>query len=139
MRPIDLQSVPGCHQELQDCANGMAYLDHMFGKVMDDLDRTRETWEAVEADAVREVRERVTKAATAVEVRGAVNDWIVNRADARDAREAYREAIRRREKIERWMKTLEKRLSAAQTAHNGQLALRAGEDAPGPNRPLRTA
>ena len=139
MRDIDLQSVPGCHQELQDCANGMAYLDHLFGRVMDDLDRTRETWEAVEADAVREVRERVTKAATAVEVRGAVNDWIVNRADARDAREAYREAHRRKEKIERWMKTLEKRLSAAQTAHNGQLALRAGEDAPGPNRPLRAA
>ena len=131
MRQIDLQTVPGCIEEIQNCSNGMAWLDHQFGKALDDIDRTRETWEAVESDAVREVRERVPKAATAVEVRGAVNDWIVNRADARAAREDHRAALRHREKVERWMKTLEKRLSAAQTAQNGQLALRAGENAPG--------
>jgi hypothetical protein len=126
---VDLSSVHGCLRELEDCSKGLAYFDHLWGRVIDDLDKHRETVETYESEAARDVREGLpAKGATAAEVNAGINHWFQVRPDARKARDELREAERRKAKLERWFRTLEKRMSAAQTAQNGhdQLARHGG-------------
>lgn len=119
MNGPNLQNVHGCIQELEDCTHGLAYFDHLWGRVIDDIDSRRERVESYESEAAKEVRLTLPKAATATEVNAAINHWFQVNPPARKARDEYREALRRKAKLERWFRTLEKRQSAAQNARNG--------------------
>lgn len=115
----DLLSVQGCQQEIQDCSRGLAYLDHIFGIVLSNLDDAETTWNSVEADAAQCARADAPKAATAVEIKGGITRWVQAHPSALRDRENVLEWRRRLTKVERWMRTLEKRLSAAQSAQKG--------------------
>lgn len=116
---MNLSNVHGCIQEIEDCSQGLAYFDHLWGRVIDDLDRRAETVDTYESEAAVEVRKSLPKAATATEVNAAINHWFQIRPDARKARDELREAKRRKVKLERWFRSLEKRQSGAQSAQNG--------------------
>lgn len=119
MNGPNLQNIHGCVAELQDCSNGLVYFDHLWGRVLDDIDSREETYEAYESEAAEKVRSALPAAATATEVKAAINRYIERRSDAREARDQLKEARRRKAKLERWFRTLEKRQSAAQSAQNG--------------------
>lgn len=123
---MDLSNVHGCLQELEDCSRGLVYFDHLWGRVIDDLDKHRETVDTYESEAAENVRASLPKGATATEVKAGINHWFQVRPDARKARDELREAERRRAKLERWFRTLEKRQSAAQAARNGHELLARG-------------
>lgn len=111
--------IPACIAELQYCKSALARLDHLYGRALDDLDETKRTWELVEAEAARAARDDAPSAATATEIRGRIAEYVERRPSARTARESYLSAVTRRDKLERWMRTFEHRLSAAQSAQNG--------------------
>lgn len=115
--------IPACQQELEVCKRGMATLDHLFGRILDDVDNHQQTWDSTEAEAARAARADAPKAATATEIKGLITEWVNKRPSAHEARESYRQALRRKEKVERWMRSLEKRMSAAQSAMNGHDSL----------------
>jgi hypothetical protein len=119
LRQIDLSTIQGCGEELEACANGLAYMDHLWNDCIDAVDTHRETVDSYEADAAAEIRESLPKAATATEVKAAIHRWFERRPDARKARDNLREAERQKAKLERWFRTAEKRISAAQSAQNG--------------------
>lgn len=123
---MKLSDVHGCLQELEDCSRGLTYFDHLWGRVIDDLDKRQETVDSYESDAATEVRASLPRGATATEVRAAINHWFQVRPDARKARDELREAERRKTKLERWFRTLEKRSSAAQSAAKGHEQLARG-------------
>lgn len=123
MKEIDLSNIHACQSEMQDCSRGLAYLDHIYGQVIDDLSACELNWNQAEAAAAKAVRMTIRKGATAAEVKGAIHDWITNVAYGPQARENLRKARDRKEKVDRWMRSLEKRLSAAQSAQNGHQAL----------------
>lgn len=115
----NLSSGPhACQLELERCARGLAYLDHLYGRVLDDMDACRAEWDEVEAQAAIASRGDA-KALTATEVKARITQWVNKRPEARELRERLAAAERRKAKIERWMRSLEKRISAAQSALNG--------------------
>lgn len=125
--PIDLKAdVHGCLRELENCSNGLVYFDHLWGRVIDDIDKAEETYEAYESEAAEKVRESAPNAATATEIKAGINRYIERRKDAREARDELKEARRRKAKLERWIRSLEKRQSAAQTAQNGHAQIAKG-------------
>lgn len=123
MKQIDLSNVHACQSEMQDCSRGLAYLDHIFGRAVDALSEAESTWDSVESDAAAKVREDAPKAATATEIKGAITAYVNARPPAREARDELTKARDRMAKVDRWMRSLEKRLSAAQSAQNGHQAL----------------
>ena len=127
---IDLKSdVHSCLHELEEVANGLAYLDHIYGQILDDLDRRTHEWELIEADAAEKVRDDLPERATATEVKAAITKLVESNEAWARAHYKFVEAKRRKAKCERWMRTLEKRGSFAQAARNGheQIARFAGD------------
>lgn len=121
--PISLTDPQSCQAELERCSNGLAYMDHLYSQVLDALDEAEATWEAVEAEAAAAARTDAPKAATATEIRGLIHEWVSQRPSKAEAREKAREARRRKDKLDRFMRSLEKRLSAAQSAAKGHESL----------------
>lgn len=119
MNGPNLQNVHGCLRELEDCSHGIAYLDHLFGRVLDDLAERQATMENVESEAAIAARKDAPSAATAAEIKGLMTKWINERPSKAKAREELREAQRRKDKVDRWMRSLEKRGGFAQSAQNG--------------------
>ena len=132
---IDLSNVHGCQAELETCANGLAYLDHWWCKVLDALDDAEKDWETVEATAAAQVR-GVDTHLTATEVKGRITLWIDEVKDASEKRDKVREMRRIKAKVERYFRSLEKRLSAAQTAQNGHAEIAKGGGATPPDGPV---
>lgn len=132
MNEIDLQSIPGCMAEIEACSRGLAAMDHLYGRVLDDLADRRVTWEAIEVDAARSARDDAPRAATATEIRAGITAYVNRTPSASKARAELAEAENRKEKLDRWMRSLEKRMSGAQSAQNGhdKLAKYGGGDAP---------
>lgn len=126
MKPINLQNVHGCLEELETCSKGLAYLDHLYGKVLDDLHDFAVAWETTEAEAAAAARTAAPKAATAAEIKGLMTAWVDSKPAARMSRENLREAERRKAKLDRWMRTLEKRGGFAQSAQNGHALIDKG-------------
>jgi Skp family chaperone for outer membrane proteins len=122
----DFSNVNGCIEELQACNKGLVYLDHLYGRILDELAEAEQTWASVEADAAKAARDDAPKAATAVEIKGAMTEWVNNRPSASKARDAVQEARRRKEKIDRWIRSLEKRGNFAQSAQKGHEQLAKG-------------
>jgi hypothetical protein len=114
-----LNDVFGCMKELSDCSRGLAYLDHHYAQTLDALDVAEATWNTVEAEAAEKARTDAPKAATAVEIRGLITSYVDRHQSKREDRERVQAERRELAKIERWMRTLEKRMSAAQSALNG--------------------
>ena len=112
----DLSTWHGVLAELEDLSNGLLYFDHLYGQVLNDVDERKATYEAVESKAAAAARTDAPKAATATEINGRITEWINARPSARQALDDLREAERRKAKIERWVRSLEQRLKAAQTA-----------------------
>jgi hypothetical protein len=112
----DLSTLHGCLEELSACSTGLTYFDHLFHQVLDDLERHQLTWESIEAEAAKAARQDAPKAATATEIKGLMTQYVERRTSHAAARNALREAERRKEKIDRWTRTLEKRIGAAQSA-----------------------
>ena len=123
MKPIDLSNVHACQSEIQDCSRGLAYLDHLFSQAVDLVSEKETIWDSEESEALRAAREDAPKAATATEIRGLVTAHVNKRPSARKARDELRAAHDTKEKVERFMRSIEKRLSAAQSAMNGHQAL----------------
>lgn len=119
----DLLSIQGCIQEIENCNRGLAYLDHVFGTVLNKLDESETTWASVEAEAAEAARRDAPSGTTATEIKGGITRWVEQRPSKVEAREDAKRWRRRKEKVDRWMRTLEKRLSAAQSAQNGHDAL----------------
>ena len=122
----DFSNVHGCIAELQDCNRGLVYLDHLYGRILDELAEAEQTWASVESDAAKAARKDVPKAATAVEIKGAMTAWVNDRPSASQARNDVQEARRRKDKIDRWIRSLEKRGNFAQSAQNGHSLLTRG-------------
>lgn len=137
--PINLSNVTGCVTELESVANGLASLDFMFHKAVNLLSDAEETWSAYESQAHDAVRDELRKAATAGEVKAAVAEWTRKNAPARKAWDELREARRYKEKVEHFVRSMEKRGSFAQSAQKGHDAIRqgGGNEAPGPTPGLR--
>jgi DNA repair exonuclease SbcCD ATPase subunit len=112
----NLSTLHGCLEELEACSTGLTYFDHLFARVLDDLDQRRLTWESIEAEAAKAARQDAPKAATATEIKGLMTQYVERRSSHAKARDQLREAERRKEKIDRWTRTLEKRIGAAQSA-----------------------
>lgn len=122
---IDLSNVLSCQAELQRCSNGLAYLDHWWCAVLDEVDEAEQAWDTVEAKAAAEARNG-DKALTAVEVKGRITAAIDADEDASAARERLRNARSIKAKVERYFRSLEKRIGAAQSAQNGHGQLARG-------------
>ena len=122
----DFTNIHGCIAELQDCNRGLVYLDHLFGRILDELAEAEQIWINVESDAALAARKDAPKAATAIEIKGAMTEWVNHRPSAVEARDAYQEARRRKDKIDRWIRSLEKRGNFAQSAQNGHALLTRG-------------
>jgi hypothetical protein len=120
---IDLKSLQGCQAELEACCNGLAWLDHLWGMAVDALSEAEDVWATVESDAAKAARDDAPSAATATEIRGLITAYVNRTPSARKAKDKLTEAKNERDKLERWMRTAEKRLSAAQTAARGHDAL----------------
>lgn len=114
----NLQDVFGCLREIEDCSCGLAYLDHVYGRTLDDLDAAEATWDTVEAEAAEKARADAPKAATATEIKAGITRYVDRHPSMREDREKVLKLRRKLAKVERWMRTLEKRLSAAQSANN---------------------
>lgn len=134
VKQINLSNVLACVDELQTCANSLAILDHWFNASVDMLSDAEETWSAYESTAAAEVRPNLPKTATATEVRAAMNEWVRNRPDARKAWDHLREARKYKEKVERFIRTLEKRGGLAQSAKNGHESLAQHAGSANPDR-----
>lgn len=119
MRQIDLSTIQGCGQELEACSNGLAWMDHLWGDLLDSLDEAESTWEAKEAEAAELARADAPKAATATEIRALITKHVNATPSYRKALDEVREKRRQKAKLERWFRTAEKRISAAQSAQNG--------------------
>lgn len=115
----DFKDIPGCIRELEACNRGLAYLDHLYGRVLDELDEAEATWDSTEAKAARAARDDAPSGATATEIKGRIIEWVEARPSALQAREAVKEQRRRKDKIDRWMRSLEKRGGFSQSAQNG--------------------
>lgn len=113
---VSLTTIHGCLEELEAVSNGLLWFDHLYGQVLDDIDAKRVTWDSVEAEAAKVARAEIPKAATAIEVKGFITRYVEQRVSGVEARDQLREAERRKDKIERWVRSLEQRLKAAQTA-----------------------
>lgn len=123
---INLSTVQGCQAELETCANGLAYLDHWWSRILDELDKAEGAWETIEATAAAQARGPDDKHLTATEIKGRITAWVDNVTDATEKRDRVREMRRIKAKVERYFRSLEKRLSAAQTASKGHDALASG-------------
>jgi uncharacterized protein involved in exopolysaccharide biosynthesis len=106
-------------KELSDCSRGLAYLDHHYATTLDALDAAEATWDTVEAEAAEKARTDAPRAATATEIKGLITSYVDRHPSMREDREKVQAERRELAKIERWMRTLEKRMSAAQSALNG--------------------
>ena len=123
MDEIDLSNPLACNAEIVACSRGLAYLDHMFGQIVDSLSEAEAVMETVESDAAKAARSDAPSAATAAEIKGLMTSWINARPSASQARTELRKAQDRKAKIDRWLRSLEKRMSAAQSALNGHQSL----------------
>lgn len=127
MNELTLQNTHGCIDELEACSRGLTYADHLWAEVIDDLDNRQETFDSYESIAAKEIRLSLPSGATATEVKAAINEWFEKRPVERKARDELREAERRKVKLERFFRTLEKRIGSAQAARNGhELLAKAG-------------
>ena len=118
MNELTLQNLQGCLSELENCSRGLTYSDHIFSLVLDAIDETAETWATYEAEGREAVRTDYPKATTAGEKDAALHEWVLRHPSARKARDAHQEAVRRKSKVERFMRTMEKRIGSAQSAQN---------------------
>ncbi len=120
-REIDLTSIPGCHHEIQECSRGLAWLDHLFASAVNDLSDAEDAWATWEAKALAAARENARSGATAAEMRGLVTTYReqVEDGKCREAWVALRTAQRRKEKVLKFIDSLGKRQSAAQSALKG--------------------
>jgi len=126
VREIDLKTLHGCLEELESCSRGLAYFDHLYAICLDKLNEAEATMEAVRSEAAAAAREDAPKAATAVEINGRITHWINERPSASKARSTLREVETQKAKLDRWLRSLEKRLSAAQSARSGHESLARG-------------
>lgn len=106
----------GVLQELEDIRAGLLYFDHLFGRVLDDLHERQSVWNTAESEAAALARADAPKAATATEIKGLITHHVNASPSARKARDELAEAEARKAKIERWVRSLEQRLKAAQSA-----------------------
>lgn len=120
---IDLSTVQGCQAELQTCARGLAWLDHLWGECIDSLSEAEAVMDAVEVEAAKAARQNCPDKATAAEIKAGMTAYVNARPSERKAADRLREARDTKEKIARWMRTAEKRMSGAQSALNGHQAL----------------
>src|SRR5688572_15353454 len=116
MSEIELDSPVACVAELERCSNGLATLTQEITKTLEELKGAEEELEEIEAKAYLDARDSDESKVTAAEIRGRVIQAIT--ADERMARvRADTLSLRtERETLERRLRTLEKRSSAAQSA-----------------------
>lgn len=127
MNEINLSNVHGCLTELQTCANGLAFLDHKFHEATQAVSRNEALMESIEARAAEWARQDAPKAATAAEIKGRMTRYINERTEDAKVRAELRSAKDLLAKVERYMRSLEKRIGAAQAARNGhELLAKAG-------------
>ncbi len=120
MKQIDLSNVHACQSEMQDCSRGLAYLDHLFGQIVDSLAAAQDEYDTIEAAISAGVRQGDdSKALTATEIKGRITAAFEESPAYREVRVKLTEARGRKTKIDRWMRSIEKRLGAAQSASNG--------------------
>lgn len=118
-RPIQLNTLEGCERELTRCSNGLAWLDHAYHRAVDSCDHWDDIVDQWESQAAEGVHKR--SGITATELKGLITMWFLSNEDARQAREAQREAHKTMKKLERFYRSLEKRASNAQSAQKKHL------------------
>lgn len=124
MPVIDLTSVFGCQSEIQDCSRGIAYLDHHFGAIVDELVDAELAYDLIEAKAAESARQ--SKSDTAAEINGRIALAIDSNPEWAKARDRVVLARKRKAKVDRWIKSLEKRQSAGQSALKGHEQIQRG-------------
>jgi hypothetical protein len=118
VNPIDLTTLHGCMTELEQTSRGLAYMDHLWGLMLDHLDEAEATWDAVKSEAATKARTDLPKAATAVEINAAITRYVNQRPSDVEARQRVLEKRRQKAKLERYFRSLEKRASSAASAKN---------------------
>lgn len=116
MEKINLQNTHGCLAELEACSNGLAYFDHLYSRVLDQTREAEAVWESIEAEAAAAARDDARSGATAVEIKGLMTAWVDKRPSHSNARLLLRKLQADEAKLERFTRSLEKRMSAAQSA-----------------------
>lgn len=124
----NLSTTHGCLREFEDCSNGLTYFDHLFHLALDELDEAREGWEPWKAEGLDWARRSLGKGATAGELQSKLIEWAGRDQAATASLTRLREAERNKAKLDRFIASLEKRLTAAQSALRGheQLSRYAG-------------
>jgi len=113
---IRLDTPEACRVELERCSSGLAWLDHAYSLARDAVDDAEQTYNAFEADAAVAARKQLGKGATATEVKGAITSWVLSNEHADSASIDLYKARAMLDKLERYFRSLEKRLGAAQSA-----------------------
>lgn len=140
VKPVNLQDLQGCLQELQSAANGLAELDHWLYKVVDLKADSEEAWKNTEAEILENVRGDLPKTATAGEVKAAVTREVNKTPRYRKVYDQWVYAKNVYIKVEAYTKSLTSRGSFAQSAQkiHDQIARHGGDVNPPTKPPLRS-
>lgn len=112
---IRLDNPISCREELERVANGIAVLTQEHTSLIEDLERAEEQYELVEAAAFNGVKS-ADKGLTATQVKSLALEAIAKKEETAALRKTVRAQRAVLVAIERRLRSLEKRLGAAQSS-----------------------